>query len=77
MPESVSTLNNEPVTQGVTNIAGNIVPDPRVVPVPQQPQIITVPYDMQGKEREEYIQNSLTLIDPYGKGVKYEVWDEY
>jgi len=45
--------------------------------VPQQPQIITVPYDMQGKEREEYIQNSLTLIDPYGKGVKYEVWDEY
>ena len=77
MPESVSTLNNEPVIQGVTNIAGNIVPDPRVVPVPQQPQIITVPYDMQGKEREEYIQNSLTLIDPYGKGVKYEVWDEY
>jgi len=77
MPESVSTLNNEPVTQGVTNIAGNIVPNPKVVPVPQQPQIITVPYDMQGKEREEYIQNSLTLIDPYGKGVKYEVWDEY
>ena len=77
MPESVSTLNNEPVIQGTTNIAGNIVPNPQVVPVPQQPQIITVPYDMQGKEREEYIQNSLTLIDPYGKGVKYEVWDEY
>ena len=77
MPESVSTLNNEPVIQGTTNIAGIIVPNPQVVPVPQQPQIITVPYDMQGKEREEYIQNSLTLIDPYGKGVKYEVWDEY
>ena len=77
MPESVSTLNNEPVIQGTTNIAGNIVPNPQVVPVPQQPQIITVPYDMQGKEREEYIQNSLTLIDPYGKGGKYEVWDEY
>jgi len=77
MPESVSTLNNEPVTQGVTNVAGNVIPDPRVVPVKQQPQIITVPYDMQGAEREEYIQNSLTLIDPYGKGVKYEVWDEF
>ena len=77
MRESVSTLNTEPVIQGTTNIAGNIVPNPQVVPVPQQPQIITVPYDMQGKEREEYIQNSLTLIDPYGKGVKYEVWDEY
>ena len=77
MPESVSTLNNEPVTQGVTNVAGNVIPDPRVVPVKQQPQIITVPYDLQGAEREEYIQNSLTLIDPYGKGVKYEVWDEF
>ena len=42
-----------------------------------------------GKERKENVErlraagivdakeNSLTLIDPYGKGVKYEVWDEY
>ena len=26
MPESVSTLNNEPVVQGTTNVAGNVIP---------------------------------------------------
>ena len=77
MPESVSTLNNEPVTQGTTNVAGNIVPNPKVVPVPQQPQIITVPYSLKGKEREEYIERSVASIDPFGKGVKYTIWEDY
>ena len=77
MPESVSTLNNEPVVQGTTNVAGNVIPDPKVVPVPQQPQIITVPYSLKGKEREEYIERSVASIDPFGKGVKYTVWEDY
>ena len=77
MPESVSTLNNEPVVQGTTNIAGNIVPNPQVVPVPQQPQIITVPYSLKGKEREEHIERAVASIDPFGKGVKYTIWEDY
>ena len=77
MPESVSTLNNEPVTQGTTNVAGNVVPNPKVVPVPQQPQIITVPYSLKGKEREEHIERSVASIDPFGKGVKYTIWEDY
>ena len=77
MPESVSTLNNEPVVQGTTNVAGNVIPDPKVVPVPQQPQIITVPYSLKGKEREEYIERSVASIDPFGKGVKYTIWEDY
>ena len=77
MPESVSTLNNEPVVQGTTNVAGNVIPDPKVVPVPQQPQVITVPYSLKGKEREEYIERSVASIDPFGKGVKYTVWEDY
>ena len=60
-----TSINEEPVNQGLVNGTGNVVPIPQIIPVPQ-PQIIPVPI-IQNKEDEE--EDSKTIIDPMGKGV--------
>jgi len=69
MPESVSTLNNEPVVQGSQDAAGNVVVAPKVVPIPSQPKPVYVFKHMEPHEIEEAIEEQ--VIEPYGKGVKY------
>ena len=62
---SVSTINQEPVNQGLVNGTGNVVSIPQIIPVPQ-PQIIPVPIT-QNTENEE--EDSKTIIDPFSKAV--------
>ena len=69
MPESVSTLNNEPVTQGTQDASGNVVVAPQVIPAPSRPVPVHVFKHYEEHEIEEAIENQ--VIEPYGKGVKY------
>lgn len=71
---SVSTVNEEPVNLGISS--ATMVPNTQIITIPQT-QFVPIPVYLEGEERKEHVQNSLTLIDPYGKGVKYEVVDEY
>ena len=64
-PTPVSTVNDEPVNQGVVNGTGNVVPIPQIIPVPQ-PQIIPVPIIQNAKDDEEE-EDSKTIIDPFSK----------
>ena len=68
-PPPVSTINEEPVNQGVVNGTGNVVPIPQIIPVPQT-KIIPVPI-IQNTENEEEDSNS--IIDPFSKAVISEV----
>ena len=64
-PTPVSTVNDEPVNQGVVNGTGNVVPIPQIIPVPQ-PQIIPVPIIQNAKDDDEE-EDSKTIIDPFSK----------
>tara|TARA_B100001564_G_scaffold205792_1_gene173156 strand:- start:3243 stop:5174 length:1932 start_codon:yes stop_codon:yes gene_type:complete len=68
-PPPVSTINEEPVNQGVVNGTGNVVPIPQIIPVPQT-KIIPVPIIQNTENEEEY---SKTIIDPFSKAVISEV----
>ena len=68
-PPPVSTINEEPVNQGVVNGTGNVVPIPQIIPVPQT-KIIPVPIIQNTENEEEY---SKTIIDPFSKAVVSEV----
>ena len=65
-PVPVSTINEEPVNQGLVNGTGNVVPLPQIIPVPQT-QIIPVPIIQNTKDDEE--EDSKTIIDPFSKAV--------
>ena len=65
-PTPVSTVNEEPVNQGLVNGTGNVVPLPQIIPVPQT-QIIPVPIIQNTKDDEE--EDSKTIIDPFSKAV--------
>jgi len=69
-PMPVSTVNEEPVNQGLVNGTGNVVPIPQIIPVPR-PQIIPVPIIQNVKDDEE--EDSKTIIDPFSKAVISEV----
>ena len=69
-PTPVSTVNEEPVNQGLVNGTGNVVPIPQIIPVPR-PQIIPVPIIQNAKDDEE--EDSKTIIDPFSKAVISEV----
>ena len=66
-PTPVSTVNEEPVNQGLVNGTGNVVTIPQIITVPQS-QIVPV-FIAQNTENEE---DSKAIIDPFSKAVVYE-----
>ena len=69
---SKDTLNSEPVEQGSVDATGKPLPVPVTVPAPP-PKIIYVPASLSEEDKQEWIDNEVSVIDPHGKGVKYVI----
>ena len=69
---SKDTLNSEPVEQGSVDPTGKPLPVPVTVPAPP-PKIIYVPASLSEEDKQEWIDNEVSVIDPHGKGVKYVI----
>ena len=69
---SKDTLNSEPVEQGSVDATGKPLPVPVTVPAPP-PKIIYVPASLSEEDKQEWIDDEVSAIDPHGKGVKYVI----
>ena len=69
---SKDTLNSEPVEQGSVDATGKPLPVPVTVPAPP-PKIIYVPASLSDEDKQEWIDDEVSAIDPHGKGVKYVI----
>ena len=69
---SKDTLNSEPVEQGSVDATGKPLPIPVTVPAPP-PKIIYVPASLSDEDKQEWIDDEVSAIDPHGKGVKYVI----
>ena len=65
---AITTINEEPVNQGLQNATGNEITLSKIIAVPQS-QIVPV-FVAQNTEKEE--DDSKTIIDPFSKAVVYE-----
>lgn len=65
---AITTINEEPVNQGLQNATGNEITLSKIIAVPQS-QIVPV-FVAQNTENEE--DDSKTIIDPFSKAVVYE-----
>ena len=65
---AITTINEEPVNQGLQNATGNEITLSKIITVPQS-QIVPV-FVAQNTEKEE--DDSKTIIDPFSKAVVYE-----
>ena len=69
---SKDTLNSEPVEQGSVDSTGKPLPVPVTIPAPP-PKIIYVPASLSEEDKQEWIDDEVSVIDPHGKGVKYVI----